>query len=173
MIQLKNADVVLRRFRVEDAEAMALLANNRKLSINMRDGFHYPYTLEHARAFIQRFIEQDPLSVFAIEYKGIYVGNISLMKANDVYRKSAEIGYFIGEPYWNKGIATKAVQLICEYGFKNLDIVRIHSGIFKFNTASQRVLEKSGFEKEGIFKQSIYKDNKIWDEIRYAKILKK
>jgi ribosomal-protein-alanine N-acetyltransferase len=84
--------------------------------------------------------------------------------------KDAEIGYFIGEPFWNKGIATKAVSLITDWGFNNLDIVRIHTGIFEFNKSSQRVLEKCGYMKEAIFKKSICKNNEIYDEIRYAKI---
>ena len=107
------------------------------------------------------------------EYMNNYVGNISLSLGTDVYRKSAEIGYFIGEPFWNKGIATKAVNLITEWGFKQLDIVRIHTGVFEYNISSQHVLEKCGFVKEAIFKKSIYKNGEIHDEIRFAKIKEK
>jgi RimJ/RimL family protein N-acetyltransferase len=83
---------------------------------------------------------------------------------------SAEIGYFIGEPYWNKGIVTKAVKLITEYGFQHLGIIRIQTGVFEYNTASQRVLEKCGFVKEGVFRKSVIKQGKLWDEVRYAKL---
>lgn len=151
-----------------DAPRLAELANNKKVSINLRDGFPHPYTPADAEKFIGIFTKHDAPPVFAIEYNGEYVGNISLHQGVDVYRKSAEIGYFIGEPYWNKGITTRAVKLIVEYGFKNMDIVRIHTGIFEYNTASQRVLEKCGFKKEGIFEKSIFKNNRLWNEVRYA-----
>lgn len=110
------------------------------------------------------------LTFFGIDYNGEYVGNISLVPGQDVYRKSAEIGYFIGEPYWNKGIATVAVDLITEYGFGVLGLVRIHTGVFDYNPSSQRVLEKCGFRKEGVFRKAILKEGKIRDEIRFAKI---
>jgi [ribosomal protein S5]-alanine N-acetyltransferase len=169
-IDLISRDIKLRRFKKTDAQRMSELANNENVSRNLTDGFHHPYTFQHAEEFIKRFIDQDPVMVFAIEYKGEYTGNISLVKGTDFRRKSAEIGYFIGEPFWNKGIATTAVNLITEYGFKNLDIVRIHTGIFEYNPASMRVLEKCGFKKEGIFQKSVYKQGKLWDEVRFAKL---
>jgi [ribosomal protein S5]-alanine N-acetyltransferase len=169
-LELISGNVKLRRFKESDAQSMAGLANNLNVSKNLTDGFHHPYTLQHAEEFIKRFIDQDPMTVFAIDYQGEYVGNISLSSGTDVHRKSAEIGYFIGEPFWNKGIATTAVNLITEYGFKNLDIVRIHTGIFEYNEASMRVLEKCGFIKEGIFQRSVFKQGKFWNEVRYAKL---
>lgn len=165
-----DGDVILRKITDADLPKMALYGNNEKVSINLRDGFPYPYTLDDAIKFKKMVDSQNPITFFAIVYCEEYVGNISLLKGTDVYRKSAEIGYFIGEPFWNKGIATKAVNLITQFGFENMDIVRIHTGIFAFNTASQRVLEKCGFLKEGIFKQSICKNNLMYDEIRFAKL---
>ncbi len=97
-------------------------------------------------------------------------GNIGLVKGTDVYVKSAEIGYFLGELFWNKGIMTQAVNLITDYGFENLDIDRIYTGVFDYNLASQRVLEKCGFTKEATFRKAIFKNGKIYDEIRYAKL---
>jgi [ribosomal protein S5]-alanine N-acetyltransferase len=170
-IELSSGDIKLREFRKTDAQRLVALANNEKIARNLRDGFPHPYTLKHAEEFIEKFIGLDPPTFFAIEYKGEYVGNISLMKGNDVYRKSAEIGYFIGEAYWNKGIASAAVSLITEYGFKNLDIIRIHTGVYELNIASQRVLEKCGFAREGVFQKSIFKQGKFLNEVRYAKIL--
>lgn len=160
--------VVLRPLKKEDAPIMAELANNKKISMNLRDGFPDPYTLKDAEKFIEQFGQHKQMHVFAVEYNGRYAGNIGLHIEGDVYRKSAEIGYFLGEPYWNKGIMTKAVKLVTDYGFKNLDIVRIHTGIFEYNRASQRVLEKCGFKKEGVFEKAIVKNNRIWNEIRYA-----
>jgi len=171
-IRMTDGIVTIRKFRRSDKFRMAELANNEKISINLRDAFPYPYTVEDAEAFIAGCIRQNPVEIFAIEYHGQYVGNIGLHKQSDVYSKSAELGYFIGEPYWNKGITTRAVNLICEYGFKELDIVRIYSGIFEYNPASQRVLEKCGFEKEAVSKSAVCKKGRIYDEIRYAKCLK-
>jgi [ribosomal protein S5]-alanine N-acetyltransferase len=169
-LELISGNIKLREFKKSDAQRFAELGNNENISRNLRDGFPNPFTFEHAEEFIQRWMALDPVTVFAIEYQGEYVGNISLSKGKDVYRKSAEIGYFIGEPYWNKGIATAAVNLITEYGFKNLDIVRIHTGVYEHNTASQHVLEKCGFKKEGVFQKAVFKRDNFWNEVRYAKI---
>ncbi len=167
---LQNENIKLRALELTDIDRLAEIANNRKISINLRDGFPFPYTVDDARKFIMNFLNQNPTTIFGIEYKGEYVGNIGLVKGKDVYRKSAEIGYFIGEVYWNKGIVTEAVNLITAYGFDKLDIIRIHTGVFDYNIASQKVLEKCGFTKEGIFIKSIIKNGKIYDEIRYAKL---
>ena len=166
----QDGDVILRELMDSDLEKLAFYANNEKVSDNLRDVFPKPYTIECARSFKEMIDAQTPKTSFAIEYQNNYVGNISLSVGTDVYRKSAEIGYFIGEPFWNKGIATKAVRLITQWGFSNLDIVRIFTGVFEYNLSSQRVLEKCGFIKEAIFKKSICKNNKIFDEIRFAKI---
>jgi len=148
---------------------MAEIANNEKVAVNLRDAFPSPYSVEDARKFISMCLGQEPYQVFAIEYQGEYVGNVGLHRQNDVYRKTAELGYFIGEAYWHKGITPRAVNLICEYGFRELDVIKIFSGVFSFNTASQRVLEKCGFEREAVLKNAVIKNGKIWDEIRYAK----
>jgi RimJ/RimL family protein N-acetyltransferase len=127
---------------------MAEIANNMKIAVNLRDAFPYPYSLEDARKFINMCLRVKPYQVFAIEFEGEYVGNIGLHKQDDVYRKTAELGYFIGEQYWNRGITTRAVNLICEYGFRELDVIKIFSGVFSFNTASQRVLRNAGLREK-------------------------
>lgn len=162
--------VTIRKFRRNDKYRMAEIANNMKIAINLRDAFPYPYSLEDARKFINMCLRIKPYQIFAIEFEGEYVGNIGLHKQDDVYRKTAELGYFIGEQYWNRGITPRAVNLICEYGFRELDVIKIYSGVFSFNTASQRVLEKCGFEREAVLKSSVIKNGKIYDEFRYAKI---
>ncbi len=169
-IIVENGDVKLRELTDSDLVKLSEYANNEKVSVNLRDAFPKPYTLKDAENFKKMIDLQSPKTFFAIEFQGEYVGNISLSVRDDVYRKSAEIGYFVGEPFWNKGIATKAVSLITDWGFKSLDIIRIHTGVFEFNKSSQRVLEKCGYIKEAVFKKSVCKNNKIYDEIRYAKI---
>jgi [ribosomal protein S5]-alanine N-acetyltransferase len=169
-MELISGNIKLRPLCVSDAERIAELANNEKIACNLRDGFPHPYTLADAENFLSKFTNQDPVTYFGIDFNGEYVGNISLVPCQDIYRMSAEIGYFIGEPYWNKGIVTTAVNLITEYGFQHLDIIRIQTGVFEYNTASQRVLEKCGFVKEGVFRKSVIKQGKLWDEVRYAKL---
>ncbi len=171
-LKLTDGTVTLRNFRRTDKYRMAEMANNEKVAINLRDAFPSPYSVADAQQFINTFIGQKPLRVFAIEYLGKYVGNIGLHKQTDVYSKSAELGYFIGESYWNRGITTRAVKLICDYGFKELDVVRIYSGVFEFNLPSQRVLEKCGFEREAVLKSAVCKKDRIFDEIRYAKVIR-
>ncbi len=170
MIIAKENDVVLRELEEQDIPKLAAYANNENVSINLRDAFPCPYTPDDARRFFEMVQKQNPKTFFAIEYQCNYVGNISLSVGTDVYRNSAEIGYFIGEPFWNLGITTKAVNLITEFGFNQLNLKRIYTGIFEYNKASQRVLEKCGFEKEAVFKCAITKNGQLYSEIRYAKI---
>lgn len=169
-MNLRSGDVRVRNLVKTDASRMAILANNENISKNLRDGFPHPYSHSDAVTFVDNCLKQKSENIFAIEYKGEYVGNIGLLAGEDVYRRSAEVGYFIGEEYWNKGIATKAIKLITDFGLSKLDFVRIHAGIFEYNISSQRVMEKCGYIKEGVFKKAVFKQGKLWDEIRYARI---
>ncbi len=166
-MELMDGSVRLRHFRDSDAERMAELANNPKIGKNLRDGFPYPYTVEDAKNFLKKYEGFE--FFFAIEYGGIHVGNISLVPQDNVHIKTAEIGYFLGEPYWNKGIMTSAVKLITNYGFKS-GFARIHTGVYEFNPASQKVLQKCGYTLEGIFRKNVLKEGKLWDEYRFASI---
>ncbi len=170
-LRFTDGVVTIRKFRRSDKFRMAEIANNEKVAANLKDAFPSPYTLEDAQKFISMCLRQVPYGIFAIEFEGEYVGNIGLHRQGDVYRKTAELGYFIGEPYWHKGITPRAVNLICEYGFRELDVIKIFSGVFSFNTASQRVLEKCGFTLEAVLKAAVIKNGKICDEYRYARIL--
>jgi len=170
VMELRSEDLKLRGFEESDSPRIAGLANNENISNNLRDFFPSPYTEEDAEIFIGMCRIEDPKVTFLIEYKGEPAGCIGLVLQPDIYRKSAEIGYWIGEPYWGKGIAVDAVNLIVEYGFDKLGLVRIFTGVFDFNKASQKVLEKAGFYLECISKKAVYKREKILDEYRYAKI---
>lgn len=163
-------DIIVRGITEADLSKLAEYANNINVSKNLRDAFPSPYTLQDARNFYNIVKNENPKVTFAIENKGEYVGNIGLIIGTDVYRNNAELGFFIGEPFWNKGITTKAVNIATSYGFDKLKIVRIFSSVFEFNEASQRVLEKCGFEKEAVLKKAITKNGVIYDEIRYTKI---
>ena len=165
---LAEQDIVLRKVTIADIVRMALLANNKKIFDNVRDLLPHPYTEADAVSFINMIKDEDPMTSFAIDYQNEFCGMAGLVKQPDVYRLTAEIGYWLGEPYWNKGIATTAVKLLTRYGFDELKLVRIHTGIFEYNKGSMRVLEKCGYRKECIFEKSIIKNGRIWNEHRYA-----
>jgi len=160
--------ITLRVFTKDDAPRLAEIANNKRVFDYLRDGFPFPYTIEHAKKYIDDCLAITPPTRFAVEYNGIYVGNIGLHPGEDVYRKTAEIGYFIDEAYWNKGIATQTIAQITQYGFKNLDINRIYAGVFAYNLPSKSVLEKCGYSHECTAKAAVYKNGAFWDEHRYA-----
>ena len=167
-VSLEFGTIKLRPLLSNDSLKLSELANNKKIWDNVRDFFPHPYSENNAIEFIEICRKEDPQVTFAIEFEGELVGVIGLIPQSDIYALSAEIGYWIGEQYWNNGIATEAIGLIVPYGFYTLDLRRIYSGVFDFNKASQRVLEKCGFELEGIFKNAIIKNNKIVNEYRYA-----
>jgi ribosomal-protein-alanine N-acetyltransferase len=158
----------LRNLEREDLNLLTRYANNPKIAINLRDGFPNPYLPEHAEYFYKMIEAQHPKTFFAIEYEGYFSGMISLLPLSDVYCKTAEIGYWLAEPFWNKGIMTSAVKLIIKWGWKNLDIVRIHTGVFSYNTSSTKVLEKAGFTFECEFINSVFKKGIIANELRYS-----
>jgi len=169
-MMLSEGQVGLRPPDKEDKIILSVLANNKNIFDNLRDYFSFPYTESDAEEFIQSIQEENPRATFAIEYEGQFCGICGLMLQTDVYRKTAEIGYWIGEPFWNKGIATIAVKLLTSYGFDHLDLVRIHTGVYEYNRASMKVLEKCDYENDGIFKKSIIKNGSIWNEHRYSKV---
>ena len=162
--------IKLRLLKLSDKAELAKLANNKKIWDNLRDYMPFPYKESDAEFFIQLKQKEDPKQTFGIEYRGKLSGVIGLELQKDVYQKSAEIGYWIGEPFWGNGIATKAVEWITTYGFDKLGLNRIYSGVFEYNIASMKVLEKNGYNKEGVFKNAILKNNKICDEHRFYKL---
>ena len=166
---LKEGAIILRPLYDNDLDALARLANNRKIWDNVRDILPSPYSIDDANYFIKLTQKENPQTTFAIEYCKEFCGVIGLVGQSDVYKKTAEIGYWIGEPYWNKGIATVSVKLLTQYGFDQLDFIRIHTGVFEFNIGSMKVLKKNGYSKDGIFKKSILKNGQIFDEHRFSK----
>ena len=167
---LQDDKIILRLLKDNDLPVLAELANNKKIWFNVRDILPHPYTLDDAVFFFNLIKDEKPQVSFAIEYEGAFCGMIGLTPQTDVYRLTAEIGYWLGEPFWNKGIVTKAVAMITDYGFNELGFIRIHTGIFEYNIASMKVLEKNGYKKDGVFEKSIIKDGKIIDEHRYSKV---
>jgi [ribosomal protein S5]-alanine N-acetyltransferase len=171
-MELIDNGLEIRAFKDSDSKRLAELCNNKKIWDNVRDYLPFPYTDKNAEEFIKHCQGENPQETFAIDYKGEIVGCIGLVKQTDVYKLTAEIGYWIGEPYWGLGITTNAVRLVTDYGLNQLELVRIYTGVFDFNKASQRVLEKAGFKLECVFEKSVYKNEKICDEYRYCLIKK-
>lgn len=167
-------DFILREWEIEDAVSVAKYANNKKIADNLRDAFPYPYTLSNAKDYIGFCINTDSKKniLRAISINGIAVGSIGVFGKDDVYRKSAELGYWLAEDFWNKGIITRAIKQITDIAFNELDIVRIFAEPYFNNIGSRRVLEKSGFELEGILHKSVYKHNLYLDSCIYS-IIKK
>ena len=155
---------------MSDKSQLAKLANNKNIWDNLRNAFPYPYSEGDAESFLNRVIEEKPQLNFGIEYKGSLCGVIGLVVQKDIYQKSAEIGYWIGEPFWAKGIASKAIQLMTTYGFEDLKLIRIFAGVFEFNITSMKALEKNGYKKEGVFKKAVFKNDNVVDEHRYFKL---
>jgi [ribosomal protein S5]-alanine N-acetyltransferase len=170
MIFAQDEEVILRELLTDDVPHLASLANNSKVGINLRNTFPHPYTCDDAAHFIKLVRQGTIETVMAIQYLGEYAGNIGITRGTDVYFRSAEIGYFIGEPFWNKGITTRAVNLMTQWVFESTNIVRLYAGVFDYNHASQRVLEKCGYKKEAVFEKAVFKNGKFYHEIRYARI---
>ena len=167
-------EVELKKWEIKDSEAFYKYADNNKIADNLRDAFPNPYTLADAKKYISQCIADDEeikCSRAIVVDKNV-IGSIGIFKRNDVYKKSAEIGYWLAEPYWGKGIMTKAVKDICKYFFDNYDVLRIDAEVFEYNKGSMRVLEKAGFVFEGIKRKSVYKNNKIYDSYIYSLIKK-
>ena len=158
----------LRPWRLEDAPALARHANNHNVSRNLRDVFPFPYTEDDARIFLARTVPQTPPTNLAIEVDGEAAGGIGLHLQQDVHRRTAEIGYWLSETHWGRGIMTEAVVAMTNYGFEQFDLLRVEAVVFARNPASMRVLEKSGFEREGWLRQSVTKDGETMDAALYA-----
>jgi [ribosomal protein S5]-alanine N-acetyltransferase len=159
---------LLRTWQFEDGDALVAQANSRRVSRNMRDAFPYPYTPHDADRWLAVANKFDPPRNFAIVVDGSPAGGIGLVPKEDIYRRTAEIGYWLGEPFWGRGIATGAVRAMVEYAFDRFDLCRLYAGVFAWNPASARVLEKAGFTFEARLRQAITKDGRTTDELVYA-----
>lgn len=159
----------VRPWKFSDKEALARYANNRNIWINLRDAFPNPYTLDDAEVWLNMVVNKKPVTQFAIEVDEKSVGAIGFIIKEDVQRIQAEIGYWLAEEYWGKGIAARALKAVTEYAFKNFDLKRIYADVFEWNKGSMRVLEKAGYELEVRQKKSVIKNGEIIDQFVYVK----
>lgn len=159
---------MIRTWELADAPSLQKHADNANVSGFLLDRFPYPYTLADAGAFINSKLSQNPVVNFAIEINGEVAGGIGLEFRQDVYRKTPLIGYWLSEQYWGQGIMPEAVKLVSAYGFEQLDVICILAFVLSQNPKSMRVLEKAGFEQQGIIKQSVIKNGVVMDEHVYG-----
>jgi RimJ/RimL family protein N-acetyltransferase len=159
---------VLRPWAAGDEPSLVRHANNYKIWRNLRDGFPHPYTLADAEQWISFAQQKSPQTLFAVEVGGEAIGSVGLFPKSDIERLSAEIGYWIGEAIWGKGIATAAVRTLSSYGFRELGLTRIYAVPLDSNPASIRVLEKAGYVREGMMRRSAIKEGIILDQVLYA-----
>jgi RimJ/RimL family protein N-acetyltransferase len=161
---------VVRSWQPADVDSLARNADNRKIWINLRDAFPHPYTQRDAREFIKSVLRRTPETLFAIAVDGEAVGGIGFVLHPDVERVSAEIGYWLGEPFWGRGIVSEALAAVTRYAIDTHQLTRVYAVPFAWNAQSCRVLEKAGYVLEGRLRNSAIKDGKLTDQLQYAYI---
>lgn len=161
----------IRSYKKSDAQSLAQFANNRKIWLNLRDGFPHPYSLSDAEKFIETALQKDPETFFAICAAEKAIGGIGYTLHSDVERISAEIGYWLGEPFWGKGIAAEALKAVTLYAVQCHGLSRVYAVPFETNRASCRVLEKAGYQLEGRMRKSAIKAGFIIDQFLYAYVV--
>lgn len=162
----------IREWKMSDAGNLAQMLNNQNILNNLRDGLPYPYMEKDAEEYIKAMLSSDKAKTFAfaITVNDKVVGSIGVFRCENIHFRTAEMGYYIGEPYWGKGLGTSAVKQVCSYIFQNTDIIRVFAEPFAYNTASCRVLEKAGFQFEGVLRSNAVKNGKILDMRMYSRI---
>lgn len=171
-MELKLSRCTIRELRLTDAESLAKHANNRKVSIMLRDRFPYPYTIQDARNFLERATsEANPERIFCIEIGGGAVGTIGIHVGEDVHRLTGEIGYWLGEDFWGRGVMSEVVPVFVNYCFEKFALKRISAKASSNNPVSAHILEKAGFAFEGRLRSDIIKDGQILDSLLYAKTM--
>ena len=169
-IRLEGVRCAVRSWRAGDAEALVRHANNPLIARQLRDRFPHPYTRRHAAEFLQHATGEGGQATLAIEVAGEAVGGVGFVPGTDVERFSAEIGYWLGETLWGRGIATEAVALMTVHTFGTLNLLRLFAVPFADNLASRRVLEKAGYVCEGILRASSVKFGEPRDQALYARV---
>ena len=159
---------IIRPWTLNDIDSLVNYANSWNIAKNMTDKFPFPYSVTDGKAFIEFATKDNPIHIFAIDINRQAVGGIGIHPQDDIHRKNAEIGYWLGEPFWGHGIITNAVKQMIAFAFNTYDIDRVFARPFGTNKASQRVLEKTGFVLEGKFEKALYKREEFIDELIYS-----
>lgn len=162
-------EILLRPWQKQDAQELAAVANNRSIWNNVRDAMPSPYTVMDALRWIAHTAAQQPTVNFAIVYKGKIAGSIGCNTKEDINRKTIEVGYFVGDAFRGKGVATEAVRQLLVYISAKLDVVRIEAHVFASNKASMRVLQKNGFFLEAVHRNAALKNGLLTDDYVWVK----
>lgn len=162
----------IRKWRLTDAKDLATALSNKKVLDNLRDGLPYPYTEQDGKEYISLMLDagENNAFAFAITVDGKAIGSISAFRQDNIQKQTAELGYYIAEEYWGKGIMTEAIKQLCNYVFTHTDIIRIYAEPFAHNIASCRVLEKAGFKCEGTLRSNAVKNGKVLDMKMYSRL---
>ena len=166
LIDLSRASV--RSWRADDAASLARHADNRNVWRNLRDSFPHPYGIEDARRFLERAGKMERETYFCIAIDDLAVGGIGYIVGSDVERFSAEIGYWLGEDFWGRGITTEALIAVTEQAIETHGLHRVFAVPYAWNAASARILEKAGYVLEGVMRRSAFKDGQVVDQFLYA-----
>lgn len=170
-LKIAGEGFILRNWRPEDRESLAQNANNIRVWNNLRDEFPHPYTLQDADEFIALANERHRDQYLAVEVEGRAVGGIGITPGASIERLTAEIGYWLGEPYWGRGIMPSAVRAFAKHLFRTTDFIRLWAGIYDYNRPSQRVLEKAGFTHLCTLRKAAVKNRRIID-LEYYELIK-
>lgn len=165
-------NVSLKKWDISDAKDLAEVLSNKKIHDNLRDGLPYPYTEHDGREFITSVLvsDENEMFSFAIMAAQKVIGSITAVRQGNIHRQTAELGYYIAEEYWGRGIMAEAVRQFCEHVFETSDIIRIFAEPFAYNTASCRVLEKAGFHYEGTLRSNAVKNGRVLDMKMYSRL---
>jgi ribosomal-protein-alanine N-acetyltransferase len=169
-MQISLDACVIRSLREEDAASLAQYANNRRIWLNLRDKFPHPYSLDDAQQFIARSNDQPRETVFALEIDSQAAGTIGVLLREDVERGTGELGYWLGEPFWGRGVMTEAVRAFTAFALREFELQRLEAWVYEWNPGSARVLEKAGYTLEGTIRRSAIKDNQVIDCKLYASL---
>lgn len=167
-MKISFGEFCIRSYEYSDLEALVKYANNPNISKLLRDKFPFPYTKTDAESWLIHACNQEIETNFAIANEKELIGAIGINLQEDVNRFSAEIGYWIGEPFWGKGITTKALKIFSDFAFRNFRLNRIYANVFEGNVASEKVLLKAGYKKEATLQKAVCKDEKFLDQYIYA-----
>lgn len=162
------ANCTLREWRRGDERSLVHHANNPNVTRDLADVFPYPYRHDDAVAWIGRYVGVEPQTQFAIVIDGEAVGGVGIFIGTDIHRRSAELGYWLSEEHWGRGIMTEAARAVTRYAFETFDLEHVFAGLFERNVGSRRVLEKAGFVLEGRLRMHVTKDGETMDDLIYG-----
>ncbi|MFT4171502.1 MAG: GNAT family protein [Rhodocyclaceae bacterium] len=169
-MRLQAGGIVIREWGEADIAALPPIADNPRIASTLHPRFPTPYTHDDAAQWV-RYCASSPGNLDrALEIDGTLAGGIGLILRPPPFEHSAEIGYWLAEPFWGRGIATAAVALVSDHAFQTLGLGRLEAPVFSWNLASMRVLEKNGFEREGLMRRSMQKDGRLVDRVLFARL---